>query len=67
MKDERLIAISSDIDWAGDEVLSYMLAILDDYNIKATLFCTHDVSSIKGIEKHELAIHPNFISGRAER
>lgn len=67
MKDERLIAITSDIDWAGDEVISYMLAILDDYNIKATLFCTHDVSSIRGIKRHELAIHPNFISGKAER
>lgn len=33
MKDERLIAITSDIDWAEDEVISYMLAILDDYNI----------------------------------
>ena len=29
MEAERLIAITSDIDWAEDEVISYMLAILD--------------------------------------
>lgn len=66
MEGNRLVAITSDIDWAGDEVISYMLAILDDYGIRATFFCTHDVSSIKGIERHELAIHPNFTAGRAE-
>jgi len=66
MKSERLIAITGDIDWAEDEVISYMLAILDDYDIKATLFCTHDVSSVGGIKKHEMAIHPDFTPGRAE-
>ncbi len=61
-----IFAITSDIDWAEDEVITYMLDILDEYDCKATLFCTHDISSIKGIDKHELAIHPNFTSGRPE-
>lgn len=63
---ERLIAITSDIDWAENEVISYMLAILDNYDIRATFFCTHDVSSVNGIKKHEMAIHPDFTVGRAE-
>ena len=61
-----IVAITSDIDWASDEVISYMLEILGEYDIRATLFCTHDISSVNGIEKHELAIHPNFFGGKTE-
>lgn len=66
MKTDRLFAITSDIDWASDEVIRYMLEILYEYDIRATLFCTHEISSVKGIEKHELAIHPNFTRDKAE-
>lgn len=56
-----MISITSDIDWANDKVISYMLDILKQYNIQATLFCTHDVSAVKNIKNHELGIHPNFM------
>lgn len=64
--EENLVVISSDIDWAGDEIISYMLEILDKYDFRATFFCTRDVSSVNGIKKHELAIHPNFIGDKPE-
>jgi hypothetical protein len=66
MKSKKLFAITSDIDWASDEVIEYMLEILAKYNVRATLFCTHAVSSVKGIDRHELAIHPNFTRDKAE-
>ena len=62
----RIIAITSDIDWAHDEVIKYMLSILDEYDIKITFFCTHKVE-IKDMNKHELAIHPNFTKDRTDR
>lgn len=61
-----MIAITSDIDWAHDEVIEYMLSILEEYNIKITFFCTHEIK-IKEMNKHELAIHPNFTKDKTDR
>jgi len=67
MKEENnIIAITSDIDWAHDEVIKYMLSILDEYNTKITFFCTHEIK-IKEMSKHELAIHPNFTKDKTDR
>ena len=62
----NVLAITSDIDWSEDEIITYMLGILKEYDIQATFFCTHDVSHIQGIARHELAIHPNFTGEKTE-
>ena len=54
------LCITMDMDWAPDEVIDHSMAILDRFNIKATLFMTNKTdASVKG---HELALHPNFTS-----
>ena len=64
-----MIAITSDTDWAPVEVIEYMLSILDERGIRATFFCTDRKakSTIAAHSGHELAIHPNFRSGKDER
>lgn len=63
--DPDAVCITCDIEWAHPEVLNYLLQLLDERNIGATLFCTHS-----GIDapRHELALHPNFsLSGDSVR
>lgn len=57
-----MIAFSSDIDWAPEEVILDTLAIFESYQVKCTLFCTHDSKVLKNSNNDlfELAIHPNF-------
>ncbi len=54
--------ITIDIDWAPEEVIEDTLSLLKEYNVSATLFCTHksDVINNADIAKYEKAIHPNF-------
>lgn len=51
-------AITIDIDWAPKPVIEDTLSLLDERDIVATVFATHD----DGIQlsRHERAIHPNF-------
>lgn len=46
------------MEWAPDSVLEDALSLLDTYDIKATLFSTHD-DPFDEIN-HERGIHPNF-------
>jgi len=55
---------TSDIDWAPEEVIADTLDLFSKYNVKCTLFCTHESKVIKSIdndENFELGIHPNFM------
>ncbi len=57
------IYLTFDIDWAPDEVLEYTLNIIEKYNIKATLFVTHETKLLDRMRDNsniELGIHPNF-------
>ncbi len=56
------IFITCDIDWASEEVLADTFAIFEQYNVKCTLFATHDSEVVKNCNKNifEVAIHPNF-------
>jgi len=57
------IFLTFDVEWATDEVLSYTLDILQEKNIKATFFCTHQTSLLDKMRENpniELGIHPNF-------
>jgi hypothetical protein len=62
---EKMIAITSDTDWAPVEVIEFMTSLLDSYGMTATFFCTDERG--KAIRHHELAIHPFFKSVRAEK
>ena len=57
-----MIAMTSDIDWAPEEVIKETLNIFEEYEVKCTLFCTHDSKAIKKCNRDlfEIAIHPNF-------
>lgn len=60
---QNKIFLTFDIDWCGDEVLAYVLDILESYNIKATFFVTHKTKLLKRMRDNqniELGIHPNF-------
>lgn len=55
--------ITFDIDWCSDEVLSYLLDIIEKYDIKVTFFVTHETSLLRRMKNNpniELGIHPNF-------
>lgn len=57
-----MIAFTSDIDWAPEEVIKDFLSFFEKYNIKCTLFCTHYSKELKNCNTKlfELGIHPNF-------
>ncbi len=57
MKSKSIIAITSDIDWAPEEIINHFLSIVNDFGVRVTFFCTHSVN-IEG--KHELAVHPDY-------
>jgi len=57
------IFLTFDIDWCSDEVLLYTLNFIEEYNLKATFFVTHEtglLERMRGNENIELGIHPNF-------
>ena len=49
--------ITIDVEWAHPEVLADTVRLLDERNLRATFFCTHESISVPG---HERALHPNF-------
>jgi hypothetical protein len=59
-----VIVITIDIEWAPDHVLADTLQLLDEYNISATLFSTHNDG--KKTTDHERALHPNFLKEKEE-
>ncbi|MDZ4809702.1 MAG: hypothetical protein SGI96_15750 [Bacteroidota bacterium] len=56
------IAITSDVEWAPEPVIKYMISLFEERNVKCTFFCTHYSEVLLNANKQlfELAIHPNF-------
>lgn len=57
--------LTFDVDWASEEVWAYSIKILEDYDIPATWFITHEsplLSRILNNKKFDVGIHPNFNS-----
>ena len=55
--------ISFDIDWANDDVLCDTIEIIEDAEIKATWFVTHETKHLSNILKnknYKVGVHPNF-------
>ena len=64
--------LTFDIDWACDEVLADTIDLVEQADIYATWFVTHDTPLLKRLRdnpKFELGIHPNFnniLAGRPD-
>ena len=57
------IFLTLDIDWAHDEVIADALRLIEERNVPATWFATHQtdlLERIRGNDAMELGIHPNF-------
>ena len=57
------IFITIDTDWASDEVLEYTIDMLEENNVKATFFFTHETALLNRLYNSslfEIGIHPNF-------
>lgn len=53
--------VTSDIDWASDEVLGFTINLLEKYNTKCTFFATHQTDLITNLSSNfEIGLHPNF-------
>jgi hypothetical protein len=59
----EVIYLTFDIDWACDEVLADTIDLVEEADVCATWFVTHDTPLLKRLRdnpKFELGIHPNF-------
>jgi len=57
------IFLTLDVEWASDEVLSYVLNKILQHEVKITIFCTHEsllLDKMLSDSRIELGIHPNF-------
>lgn len=61
-----MICLTFDIDWMPEFAIEEILLILEKYNLKATLFCTHKLINIKDSTNVELALHPNFFPNSSQ-
>ena len=63
-----MICFTSDIDWAEEEVILDMLKIFENFQVKCTLFATHESNVLKKCNSKlfEIGIHPNFNEGLLE-
>ncbi len=57
-----MIEFTSDIDWAPDIAIDYMLSLFEKYSVKCTLFATHKTNELSLCNRglFEIGIHPNF-------
>ena len=67
LRDMDRVGITFDIDWASDAVVEYVVALLEQYHLKATFFATHDSDLLRSLDKrkYEVGIHPAF-KGRSD-
>lgn len=60
---EKKIYITFDFDWADDDVLEDTIEIVENAQIKATFFVTHETKHLSRLSNNsliELGVHPNF-------
>lgn len=64
--EEPVFCFTSDVDWASEEVLKEYFAVINDYDIRPTLFVTHSSSVVEEnfmANRIDRGIHPNFMAG----
>lgn len=60
---EEKVFLTFDIDWAHDEVLADCIDLVEQADVPATWFVTHEtplLARLRANPKFELGIHPNF-------
>jgi polysaccharide deactylase WbmS-like protein len=60
---EDAIGLTFDLDWACDAVLEDCINLVDEADVPATWFVTHQtpiLERLRANKKYELGIHPNF-------
>lgn len=62
--EEDSIVITVDTEWSPDPVLTNIVSLLDQYDVSATLFSTHDDTVTT--DGHERGLHPNFFKDKSE-
>jgi hypothetical protein len=55
--DPDTVCISIDVEWAAQEIIDDLRALLDQAGLRGTFFTTHAGVSVPG---HERGLHPNF-------
>jgi len=63
-KNDIIICLTFDLDWASEDAIKYTLDILQEFNFHSTFFITHPSPVIMDkIRKNEVhgGIHPNFL------
>jgi hypothetical protein len=64
--DQPIFCFTTDIDWASEDVMKKYFSIINELDIKPTLFVTHNSEIIqKNFEEGNIdrGIHPNFLTG----
>lgn len=60
---ENRFFLTLDFDWAGDDILTDAIDLVEQAGVAATWFVTHDtplLARLRANSKFELGIHPNF-------
>ena len=63
---EPVFSFTTDLDWASEYCISELLTTLVDFDVKPTVFVTHESQVIAEFERNELielGVHPNFLKG----
>ena len=56
------IIFSFDIDWAPEYMLEYLYTLIEEHDLKATIFATHESFITKGLAKEiEIGIDQNVL------
>ncbi len=68
-KNDIIICITLDLDWASEDCLKNSLSLLEDYGLSSTYFLTHPSKIMSDkIRKGEIhaGIHPNFLKNSTQ-
>ena len=65
------LCITLDIDWAPEEIIADVLSLLDEADVRATIFATHDSPQLTSFScrrnrhapRFEIGLHPNYRGG----
>jgi ubiquinone/menaquinone biosynthesis C-methylase UbiE len=61
-----IFCFTSDMDWADDDMISFMYSIFDEYEIALTPFITNHSAYLQkrfGDNPSQMGVHPNFLPG----
>lgn len=66
---EPVFCLTSDIDWASEEVIKYSHRLISEFRVPITYFITHPspyISALVDSGDVDVGIHPNFLGGSSQ-